>query len=201
MARGGAERDGYTVRTSHHQLFRRPWIASAEARRDELGGRWIGNVTHPFYTDLQRIAWRVSGGHEHEFTYLRQPAADELVLGARRDFADIGGIVRVGPPGRLSLFGVSLSHERARVDTTLRRFTELGYVAVPDTMAVLARYRDAHSLLTRCGAFAPWLPGRRRLLRADACGVKEGFGRRVVGAAACSGTPTRRVVAADLYGG
>jgi hypothetical protein len=204
---GRFERDGYTVRAAHHQLLGRPYIAATELRRDELGGRWSANVSHPFYTDLQRIAWRVSGGQEHEFTYLRQPGADELVLGARRDFADVGGIVRVGPPGRLSLFGASLSHERARVDTTLRRFTPLGFVEVPDSMAVLGRYRAMRS--SRLNAL--WGVRNVRYLPVvgfDALSavqdVKEGFeaGALVGRSLALLGSRDDDVfVAADLYGG
>lgn len=204
---GRFERDGYTVRTTHHQLLGRPWIAAAELRRDELGGRWVANVTHPFYTDLQRIAWRVSGGQEHEFTYMRQPGADELVLGAHRDFADVGGIVRVGPPGRLSLFGVSLSHERARVDTTLRRFTEFGYDVVPDSAAVLGHYRAMRS--SRLNAL--WGVRNVRYMAVvgfDALSavqdVKEGFeaGALVGRSLALLGSRDDDVfVAADLYGG
>ena len=133
-------RDGYGVRLQDYQLLGRPYHAGLEASRDELGGAWETSLAHPFLTDLQRVAWRASGGSAHDFTWLRQTDADELVVGTRRSYADVGGIVRVGQPGRLSLFGLSVSTEREEMDPQALRYTEFGPLAVEDSFAVLDRY-------------------------------------------------------------
>ena len=133
-------RDGYTARIQDYQLLGRSYHASVEARRDELGGEWETFVAHPFFTDLQRVAWRASGGSAHEFTWLRQTGADELVVGTRRSYLDVGALLRVGQPGRLSLFGLSVTSEREDVDGQALRYSEFGPVPVADSFAVLDRY-------------------------------------------------------------
>lgn len=89
-------------------------------------------MEHPYYTDLQRVAWRVDAGGAHDFFPLAGAGGDDdLALGSRRTFSSVGGIVRVGVPGRLSLFGVSLTREQEDVDREAVRITPNGPVAEP----------------------------------------------------------------------
>ena len=133
---GDFGRDGYSGRLQDYQLLGRPYQALLEGSRDELGGDWRASVAHPFFTDLQRIAWRASGGSAHDFTWLRQTGADELVVSTRRQFVDVGGILRVGQPGRLSVFGLSVSSERERPGPQTLRWTEFGPVPVVDALGL-----------------------------------------------------------------
>jgi hypothetical protein len=136
-------RDGFTARVMDYQLLGRPYHLDVQTRRDPLGSFWQTSLAHPYFTDLQRVAWRVTGGGAHDILQLRQPGADELAIGTQRSFVDVGGILRVGVPGRLSLFGISVTEEQERADPVLRRLTAEGPVVVGDTSDLLARYRPA----------------------------------------------------------
>jgi hypothetical protein len=138
-------RTGYTARFMDYQAFGEPYQLGLKAQRNEVGGLWDASVAHPYYTDLQRLAWRVNAGEAHDFLALRQDGTDELAVGGRRSYYDLGGLVRVGVPGRLSLFGVSFTGDRQRVDPMPLRFTPDGPVEVPESASVLARYRETRS--------------------------------------------------------
>lgn len=127
-------RDFYGARFRHHQLFGRPYLLEARGIRRQLGGEWLTAMAHPFLTDLQRVAWRITAGDDEEYVgFVREEGVFPSVL-AQRDFADVGGIVRIGLPGQLSLFGLSFSREReavgagpvVRTDTGLVEFSEPG---------------------------------------------------------------------------
>lgn len=110
-------RDGVTARLTDYQFLGRPYVLNLDARRQPLGGEILFQLSHPYLTDLQRIAWRVSYGNGRGYagfvrpdTIANSPGDPSLLSG--REFFDIGGVFRVGRPGRLSLFGLSLSRER-----------------------------------------------------------------------------------------
>lgn len=108
---GGYYRDEFAARFADYQLFGRPYHAEALAGRTERGSRWYTALSHPFFTDIQRTAWRVAGGAQGDYVGFRREQGDLPSLRADRRFADIGGLIRIGVPGRLSLFGASLTHE------------------------------------------------------------------------------------------
>lgn len=125
-------RDGFSLRLVDHQPFSRPYQLSLEAVRDQIGGRWEGIMEHPYYTDLQRVAWRVDAGGAHDYFRLSGSGNEyDLALGSRRTFATLGAIGRVGQPGRLSLFGASLTREREDVDEKAVLITPDGPVPEP----------------------------------------------------------------------
>jgi len=103
-------------------------------------------MEHPYYTDLQRVAWRLDVGGDHDFFRLAGAGGDdELALGSDRKFASLGAIVRVGVPGRLSLFGASLTQEREDVDDHPVRLTDDGPIAEPISMLDVTPYRAKRS--------------------------------------------------------
>jgi hypothetical protein len=106
---GAGFRDGVGVRLIDHQFLGRPWVLAVEGERASLGGNWRIEGAHPFLTDLQRIAWRVRTGSSNGYVELLQPDGTRPVVGLRRGFFDVGAIMRVGLPGRLNLFGFSLT--------------------------------------------------------------------------------------------
>ena len=110
-------RDGITARVTDYQFLGRPYILNVDARRQPLGGELGFQLSHPYLTDLQRIAWRVSYGNGRGYAGFVRPeeipgAPGDPSLLSGREFFDIGGVFRVGRPGRLSLFGLSMSRER-----------------------------------------------------------------------------------------
>jgi hypothetical protein len=110
--RDGKTRDTYAVRGVDHQFLGRHYVfAASYARRDHGMGDWTVDLSHPFFTDQQRFAWRASAGELRELFEFRRVADERVPLEFDRQFIDVGAIVRIGLPGRLSLFGVSFSQE------------------------------------------------------------------------------------------
>lgn len=106
-------RDGFGVRYTDYQLGAMPYILDVDAQRDPLGEHWEIESAHPFLTDLQRQAWTVRAGSSNDYVFFSPNEDESHALNFRRDYLDIGGILRIGPPGRLGLVGASLtgSHE------------------------------------------------------------------------------------------
>ena len=106
---GEGYRDEFGIRYGHQQVFGRPYSIEFDAERMSLGERWIVEATHPFHTDLQRIAWRMRVGSSSEHIEFPTDTGLKRALPVERKFFDIGGVTRIGPPGRLTLLGASLS--------------------------------------------------------------------------------------------
>jgi hypothetical protein len=102
-------RDAYGVRYGHQQLFGRPYSLGVEIEQMSRGERWLVEAAHPFYTDIQRIAWRMRAGSSAEYTEFPTDSGLQRALPVDRHYFDIGGVTRIGPPGRLTLLGASLS--------------------------------------------------------------------------------------------
>jgi hypothetical protein len=106
---GDGFRDGIGLRLIDHQFIGRPWIFGVQGERASLGGSWRVEGAHPFLTDLQRVAWRVRMGRGNGYVQLLQPDGTQPSVAIQRGFFDVGGIVRMGNPGRLNLFGFSFT--------------------------------------------------------------------------------------------
>jgi hypothetical protein len=110
--RDGTSRDTYAIQGTDHQFLGRHYVlAAAYARRDHDMADWTADLSHPFFTDQQRFAWRASVGGIRELFEFRRPDAERVPFAFERKFLDLGAVVRIGLPGRLSLFGVSFSQE------------------------------------------------------------------------------------------
>ncbi len=124
---GVGYRDGYLARIMDYQFAGRPYQLSVIGERRDVGGQWAVDLSHPFYTDLQRVGWRTSAGDAHEYQQLIRPGTANALF-YRRRYANVGGIVRLGVPGRLSLFGASASFERASTENRIRVLSDTGIV-------------------------------------------------------------------------
>jgi hypothetical protein len=105
-------RDNFSAEVIDYQFLGRPYQLKIDGARNELGGNWGFELSHPFLTDLQRISWRTTAGSREDYRYFRRE--DDLSRPAvllQRVYGDIGGVVRVGPPGKLALIGASVSYE------------------------------------------------------------------------------------------
>lgn len=143
---GIAYRDEFGFDVTHYQLFGRPYQLALGASRASLGGDWEAEGSHPFLTDLQRVAWWARKGmQEGYFTFARGAHVPAPSILVDRGFVDLGGIVRIGEPGRLSLFGVSFTRERAGAEDAPVIITDSGLVG--DTTSAFAgrfaRHRSA----------------------------------------------------------
>ena len=132
--------DRMELRLADYQFAGRPYVLSVGVLRGPLGRDDRAGIALPFRTDLQRIAWRglISESRDHAIFARRD--SGRLALGFGREYGELGGIVRVGPPGKLTLLGFSFTQERAHPDTAAVRITEFGLE--PDTAALFAgRFR------------------------------------------------------------
>lgn len=141
---GGVHRDGWSVAFSDHQVAGRPWVFDAELRRAPLGGRWSAELARPFLTDLQRSAWRVHGGETMDYVRLEHPELASRAMHVSRGFADVGVLSRIGPPRRLALVGLSLSHERERTGAEMQIVERWGLG--PDTLAQVSDVYGPHTM-------------------------------------------------------
>ena len=128
--------DRAAFRVSLNQVANRPWVFNFHSSRDALGRDDRAELTLPFRTDLQRYAWRllIGEGRGHAQFSMRDSA--RLALGFLDYYAEGGGIVRIGPPGWLSLVGLSLTNERSRPDSAPKLITAEGFEL--DTAAAFA---------------------------------------------------------------
>lgn len=136
---GGPFRDGYGGRFVNNQLFGRPYTFISEGYVTPLGSNWNFSATHPFWTDIQRVAWRARSGADDDYVQFRNDEHSSHAIRLVRNYFDIGGIVRVGPPGRLSLFGASVSGDDERPGTTQTLITPDGFAPDSSTQ-LLGRY-------------------------------------------------------------
>jgi hypothetical protein len=161
-------RDGLGVRMRHYQFLGRPYQLTVDARRRRVDDEWSVDASHPFLTDLQKIAWRVAAGGSNDFIRLRRPAEDGNVLFFRRGYADVGGVKRFGVPGRLKLFGLSASMERANTMDHLRQLTDSGLII--DTGTPLD-FRPSHRYPTQRSVRLNAIAGIRKLQFVPVSGV------------------------------
>ncbi len=105
-------RDEVTARFADYQFFGKPYQLTVLATRRDIGHTWQVEASHPFLTDLQRSSWRTTAGDENRYRYFTRKNELPAALLVRRKYGDVGGIVRVGPPGKLFFVGGSLSRER-----------------------------------------------------------------------------------------
>jgi hypothetical protein len=122
-------RDGVRGRLTDYQFLGRPFQLTLQGGRERVGDNWSADLTHPFYTDLQRVAWRAAAGHRADFLELRRPWREQNALFYHRRFLSLGGVARLGAPGRLSLFGMSLSSERAETEDRVSILSDTAEVA------------------------------------------------------------------------
>ena len=104
-------RDEYSLTARTYALGGRPLQITATGTQRTLGGEWSLDVARPFITDFQRVAWRVGVGQSDGYLPFARPDTDAVALGLRRITADAGVIARIGSPGKLFLYGASLSRE------------------------------------------------------------------------------------------
>jgi hypothetical protein len=134
-------RNGYGGRFVDNQLFGRPYIFEANGHITPLGSDWSLDATHPFYTDIQRIAWRARAGANDDYVQYENDINSSHAIRLQRNYFDVGGIVRLGPPGRLSLFGASISGDDERPGKIPVLVTPTGF-ATDTSTKLLNRFAD-----------------------------------------------------------
>ena len=145
-------RDNFSAQIIDYQFLGRPYQLKLDGARNELGGNWGFELSHPFLTDLQRISWRTTAGSREDYRYFRreEDLSRPAVL-LQRVYADVGGVIRVGPPGKLGLIGASLSYE----DEMPEPFpTRIGFGTTERDTATALEDRYLRRRVTRVNALA-----------------------------------------------
>lgn len=137
-------RDRYAGRYTNYQLWGRPYQLELRGARQELGSDLFAEVSYPFLTDLQKSAWRVSGGSTGEYARFLRNRDTPAALRLDRRFMDVGGMLRVGRPGLLGLLGAQLSMEDIRPGASPIMVTDSGLIADSST-AFAGRYERSQS--------------------------------------------------------
>jgi hypothetical protein len=205
---GFAYRDGVGVQFVAYQAFGRPYTLAVVADRTPLGSSASVDFGHAFITDLQRSAWHVGFRDMRGYTSFVRPSPDSvsLALGARRRFADLGGVFRIGVQGRSAFVGGLVTAERVTPASQAVIVSDSGLV--PDSSPPLAG-PFAHVNSTRLNAVVGvrsvvFLPVRGFDALAGAQDVAKGIQLGVVAGRGMSWFGARDhdlFLAADFYAG
>src|SRR5439155_19196426 len=106
--------DRLELRVSDYQFGGSPYVFSLASLRDALGRDDHAEMTFPFRTDLQRLAWRALIGESRGHAQFTERDSGRLALGYGREYAEAGGIAWLGPCRRIRPFVVSFTDERSR---------------------------------------------------------------------------------------
>lgn len=139
---GRAHRDGGALSVTHYRFLGQPYELHLHGNRAPLGGEWRASLTRPFLSGLQRHGWRAGLGEFAAYTTLQHPDSVAHAVRVERQYADAGIMGRVGPPTRMGLFGVVLSHEREHVGGELHAVGEEGALAPAGAHAAPPPYRS-----------------------------------------------------------
>ena len=104
-------RDEISAQLTDYQLLGKPYQLHLALAQRERGHDWEMETSHPFLTDLQHFSWRTTAGSSDGYTRFRRLDGTSLFLPFSRSYADVGGVGRVGRPGRIALIGGSVSFE------------------------------------------------------------------------------------------
>jgi len=131
---GGFYRDGWRANAVDYQLLGRPMQLAVMGERKRLGSGWYTELRHPFLTDVQRVAWHATVGSSNDYFPFTRIGGGDPSVPVTRSFADVGFVLRVGEPGRLSLFGASISREVSSPSTDAVMVTDSGLIPEPSTV-------------------------------------------------------------------
>jgi len=133
--RGFAYRDGFGLSAVQYGLFGRPAFVALDAQRLPVDGQIVrGELSQPYLTDLQRLAFHASASITSAYTGLRRPSEGDVSLFVRRTSYDIGWVTRLWRPsgrGIVALVGGALLGEDVRTTPDLVMITDSGFVTGP----------------------------------------------------------------------
>ncbi len=139
-------RDEFSGQITDYQFLGHPWVADVRANLAHVGQQIDGSVSHPYFTNLQRMAWRIAGGNLQNYFQFVRPGGVYPALDFQQSYANVGGLFRLGNPSRFEstgptnvavqysnvvLVGAALSHESDGVAGRPLDLTAAG--PVPDT--------------------------------------------------------------------
>jgi len=141
---GRALRTGFGGRVAHPQLLGRPYALALEGMRRPLGEYWAVSLSHPFFTDLQRVAWHTGYWVSKDYSPLRTPDDRLLVQPVDRAMWHAGGVVRIGPPRKLGLVGGMILGDDLATRSNIGVIDSTGRLALATDTAGIQVYPTLH---------------------------------------------------------
>jgi Omp85 superfamily domain len=137
----GNFRDYFGANYTDYQFLGRPWRLDLQGLRGDAGiSNWLVGIAHPFLTDEQRFAWHAIALDHQDIYGFRSLSDTSPLIDFSRKFVDVGAVVRLGLPGRLSLFGLSVSNED---DTPALPPVPTPHVPYDTLTQILGRHKNA----------------------------------------------------------
>jgi hypothetical protein len=167
---GDGLRQGWFADASRPVVAGRPWRVGLEAARLPLGGRLGAELAQPFLTDYQRAAWSATLGDRVDYVPLQRPDTLPVAVRVERRVASLGGVLRIGPPGKLVLAGLNASYEREDPTGERLQLVPLGGVAPAGDTVLAGAYRPSRS--ARLNLLLGWR--RLEFIRATGFDAVEG---------------------------
>jgi hypothetical protein len=131
---GFAYRDGFGARFTNYHAFHGPNAATVIVERFPLSTNYAATLSHPFYTQFQRMGWFGGVRRTTDYVSFIRPNDLTVSLGTGRTQWDLGGVFRVGG-GRGHFFaGPLISQQRLTTDGVARIITDSGFVTSPDSL-------------------------------------------------------------------
>lgn len=137
-----ASREGFGVAYTDYSFMQRPVQLQLAAGRGEVGvASYLGDVSHPFYSDAQRYAWRGSLADLALLEPFQRTDTTPFNVAQQRQFGAFGLAWRFGRPGAVLLFGGGASTE---YDAT--GFPASGYDSTVNYDSLFVRYAPRRSV-------------------------------------------------------
>ena len=136
------DREGFGAAFTSYAFLGNPWQLQLAAARGATGvSSYLGDISHPFYSDAQRNAWRGSVVDATLLTPFQRADTAAFSLIEERQFFYAGSAQRLGKPGSVTLLGLALSSEydASSVPPT-------GVDSTVDYDSLLARYAPRRSV-------------------------------------------------------
>jgi hypothetical protein len=112
MQRGRAYRTAIGTQIEQDALFGHPFRLIVDADRYQVGHRVGAEIEHPFYTNLQWIAWHVGFVTRDDHFSVERPARDPLALPVSDKSWEVSSLVRLFGTRTVALLGAAASGRR-----------------------------------------------------------------------------------------
>ncbi len=203
---GGEYRDGLTFTMRQFGFLDQPVVAEATEDREPLGGSFSADVTRPFLSDLEHIAWYMGGTHENAYRSFVRPAAPSFVLPVARDVWSTGAVARYSWRSTGLMIGPVVTYEHARPGSEAFVASDSGLL-LGDTTTFKNRYTPYRTFRGGLAAGLRWID-YMRVSGFDALlgeqDVARGFqlsGTVERGLGLAGATDKTSLVSLDLYSG
>lgn len=133
---GFAYRDGVGGRFENFHAFGGANMLTVVAERFPLTSDYVASLTHPFYTQFQRLGWYTGVSRSEGYVSFTRPEGAALSLPITRTRWDVGGIFRLGGRNGHFFAGPLFTHYRLTPETNEVILTDTGLVQAVDQTLV-----------------------------------------------------------------